>query len=678
MRSNLAQPPWDFRAVQPARFQWRRAEEGPSDRYSLCSDMGFLFRRGASFGPLRFNFSKSGIGASFGVKGARLTMTPTGTTYITAGSHGFYYREVISRSPEHPRASPPGAEPSRDTILGNIPTADALELADSSNEALIDQLNRRARMGNPAWFLYVLGLAVLATSIFLFAVAIAKDPAKLPSVVTSVSAERTVNDADEYAMLLARYGQPNRVTVTRTQSLDVRTATYDSADVAILLVPNGCVQEYEFYLAHKEASSSSQKAQRTRTRRPTSMAKRPRCAAPPNNGSTIVAYEDSKTSYFLSAEEAQQKLDALPSKSTSQPIVSQEADPTVQQGKPSTRAQVPSEPIRFDQERFKAEDHRLREINLTHERDRLSAFGLLSCTIILFVAGAILHRRNQRQRITRLVYELDERGLQKQSLLEESFNHLATAQVIWRMVAESPTHDWKRNAGASSLVRRTRVAVGSSVPPRVASNVPVRSLDLGESKLYFLPDMALYWQSGAFGGIGYEDLHLECRPTRFIEDECVPGDAHQIGQTWRYVRKDGGPDLRFNNNRRIPVLQYGAIEFTSSKGLNILLNVSSLEKATAFVTCFLTCKTGRQSSADSGPKKPSHGISASHTSALKVLGLEPGASIEQISEAYRRLAQMYHPDKVAGLAPEFHEIAERRMREINAAYRLLKTSNETR
>jgi DnaJ-class molecular chaperone len=39
-----------------------------------------------------------------------------------------------------------------------------------------------------------------------------------------------------------------------------------------------------------------------------------------------------------------------------------------------------------------------------------------------------------------------------------------------------------------------------------------------------------------------------------------------------------------------------------------------------------------------------------------------------ISEAYRSLAQMYHPDKVAGLAPEFHEVAERRMKEINAAY----------
>ena len=31
-----------------------------------------------------------------------------------------------------------------------------------------------------------------------------------------------------------------------------------------------------------------------------------------------------------------------------------------------------------------------------------------------------------------------------------------------------------------------------------------------------------------------------------------------------------------------------------------------------------------------------------------------------------------HPDKVADMAPEFREIAERRMKEINAAYEELK------
>jgi DnaJ-class molecular chaperone len=55
-----------------------------------------------------------------------------------------------------------------------------------------------------------------------------------------------------------------------------------------------------------------------------------------------------------------------------------------------------------------------------------------------------------------------------------------------------------------------------------------------------------------------------------------------------------------------------------------------------------------------------------------VLGVDERASSDEITAAYRRLAQLYHPDKVAGLAPEFQIIAETRMKELNAAYELLK------
>ncbi len=51
-----------------------------------------------------------------------------------------------------------------------------------------------------------------------------------------------------------------------------------------------------------------------------------------------------------------------------------------------------------------------------------------------------------------------------------------------------------------------------------------------------------------------------------------------------------------------------------------------------------------------------------------VLGITPQATPAEVTAAYRKMAQMYHPDKVAGLAPEYREIAEKRMKEINAAY----------
>jgi DnaJ-domain-containing protein 1 len=51
-----------------------------------------------------------------------------------------------------------------------------------------------------------------------------------------------------------------------------------------------------------------------------------------------------------------------------------------------------------------------------------------------------------------------------------------------------------------------------------------------------------------------------------------------------------------------------------------------------------------------------------------VLEVSSRASPEEIRRAYIRKIQQYHPDRVAGLAPEFVELAERRSKVFNAAY----------
>ena len=59
-------------------------------------------------------------------------------------------------------------------------------------------------------------------------------------------------------------------------------------------------------------------------------------------------------------------------------------------------------------------------------------------------------------------------------------------------------------------------------------------------------------------------------------------------------------------------------------------------------------------------------------SAWQVLELEPGASRDDIRRAYQAKIRQYHPDRVANAAPELQQLAERRTKEINAAYAELK------
>ena len=64
--------------------------------------MGLRFRKSVNLGPLRINFSKSGVGYSYGVKGYRVTHKANGGKRTTVSIPG----TGISHVTETPRTSP--------------------------------------------------------------------------------------------------------------------------------------------------------------------------------------------------------------------------------------------------------------------------------------------------------------------------------------------------------------------------------------------------------------------------------------------------------------------------------------------------------------------------------------------------------------------------------------------
>lgn len=51
------------------------------------------------------------------------------------------------------------------------------------------------------------------------------------------------------------------------------------------------------------------------------------------------------------------------------------------------------------------------------------------------------------------------------------------------------------------------------------------------------------------------------------------------------------------------------------------------------------------------------------------LGTSPSASVDEIRKAYKSQMSKYHPDKVATLGTELKELAEKKTKEINIAYK---------
>ena len=74
-------------------------------------------------------------------------------------------------------------------------------------------------------------------------------------------------------------------------------------------------------------------------------------------------------------------------------------------------------------------------------------------------------------------------------------------------------------------------------------------------------------------------------------------------------------------------------------------------------------------------------ISKDNTSinrSYKILGLTENASLEEVSNQYRKLIKEYHPDKLQGmgLPKEFIELANQKLSAINKAYTEIKNNEK--
>lgn len=105
--------------------------------------MPWYLRRSVRVGPVRFNFSKSGIGTSVGTRGLRYGVRPDGRSYIHAGRYGIYFREELSSpSKQETDLRLPAGVTCPEIDVTRHETAPAKDLIPTSREDLLTQLNR--------------------------------------------------------------------------------------------------------------------------------------------------------------------------------------------------------------------------------------------------------------------------------------------------------------------------------------------------------------------------------------------------------------------------------------------------------------------------------------------------------------------------------------------------------
>jgi hypothetical protein len=174
-------------------------------------------------------------------------------------------------------------------------------------------------------------------------------------------------------------------------------------------------------------------------------------------------------------------------------------------------------------------------------------------------------------------YDVNDSAAEWFQHLVDAAGSLAGNQALWRVNAAGnvrTTYQYKVNAGATTIVSRATAGVSLEPPPILATNIAVPSITSGKAGLFFLPDRLLVRDGKRFSDASYSDLEFEVTAIRFTESGRVPRDSQQVDTTWQYVNVNGGPDRRFKDNRRYPVMLYGELTIASSSGLHWLLQSS--------------------------------------------------------------------------------------------------------
>lgn len=192
--------------------------------------------------------------------------------------------------------------------------------------------------------------------------------------------------------------------------------------------------------------------------------------------------------------------------------------------------------------------------------------GLLGFSPLLF----FLARQDKKRFAMELNYEMDDQMLDVYKAFTTNFADFNSSKKKWQYLHAQQNHDWKRNAGAGKLINRVAIAEVSAhqIPVRhFKTNVQIPYIRLRNTQLFFFPERLLVRRGNKFAAVFYKNLNLENSTTRFIEDQVVASDARIVDYTWKYVNRNGGPDRRFNNNRKIPICLYSEYTLRSATGV---------------------------------------------------------------------------------------------------------------
>ena len=191
--------------------------------------------------------------------------------------------------------------------------------------------------------------------------------------------------------------------------------------------------------------------------------------------------------------------------------------------------------------------------------------------------------------LVKIEYQFDLEKKKSYLNLIKHFNNLSKSKKIWDITSQTKYDGTKDRSHATSLIDRKESFFSIDSINIIETEYSIMFFkNINGNDFYISPSFLISFDGfNDIKMVELDDIHIDFDTTNFIESSSVPSDAKIISYTWRYMNKNGGPDKRFNDNYKIPLVSYAELEFKSNKiKLSEKYQISNIDFTKSFVNSF--------------------------------------------------------------------------------------------
>ena len=167
-----------------------------------------------------------------------------------------------------------------------------------------------------------------------------------------------------------------------------------------------------------------------------------------------------------------------------------------------------------------------------------------------------------------IIYDTEKIDMNKWQALQDAVSK-SGASTLWGLFGELSEPD--PNGGRRSSAREQAQANADKKPAWISSNVQVSSIRSPfRHSIFFFPDRVVVDDGNKITSIPYSQINGAVFSVNYIEDDDIfeKSAAPIVGWTWLRCKKDGSRDLRFKNNKKIPIKLYEVLSLSDRNGFD--------------------------------------------------------------------------------------------------------------